>query len=155
MKYVIHILFISVLAGCSSIPLPENGTVKKAGKTYMQHQPTLCGVPIGKPRYEEVPSKWDTLRKQLQKPAKWLLGVMLPFGIICGAVMVVGVSNPVVMKWAGFGAGIGLCSSVGAGAWLAATTSLLLLIPVVIVLLVIGYFKTKGKRLTMGAVDNA
>jgi len=155
MKYVIHLLFVIVLAGCSSIPLPDEGTVKKAGKTYMKHQPTVCGMPIGKPRYEEVPSKLDRLRNKIQKPAIWLLGIMLPLGIISGAVMVVGVSNPVVMKYAGIVCFIALLSAIGAAAWLLATTYLLVLVPIVAITLLVAYRTTKGKRLHFKEATNA
>jgi len=134
--------------------LPQNGTVKKAGKTYMQEPPTMCGMPVGKPRWKEMPTKADKLRETLQRPAIWALGVSLPLGLVLGAVMLVGVSNPVAMRIAGTGAGICLVTAVGAGAWIAATMWLWAIAPIVCIGLYIGYRRTKGKRLTIGNFEH-
>lgn len=146
-----HLLIVCTLClvSCSTIPRPDLGIKKVGGKTYVHEQSTLCGKPVGKPRFVEVESKVDKLRKQLQKPALWTLAVSLPLGLVLAAVMMVGVGTPAIMKKVGSAAAICLTTSVLVGAWLAATYYLAVLIPLVIVGLVLAYRKTKHKKLTL------
>lgn len=138
------------LVGCSTIPRPDLGKKRVAGKTYVYEQSTLLGKPVGKPRYVEQESNGDKLRAQLQKPAVWTLSGALPLGLLLGAVMMVGVGTPKMMKWVGSASAVLLLTSIGAAAWLMATTWLLALIPLVGVALVLAYRKTLNKKLTFG-----
>lgn len=149
------ILCILSLAGCSSIPLPERGVVKRDGRTYVLEQPTVMGMRMGKPRWKAVPSRTDKLRDTLQKPAIYTLWVCLPLGFALTALMLWGTASPAIMKRVGVGACVCLTMSVLAGMWLLATYYLIVAVPLVAIALYFGYKKTKGKRLTLaGAEDN-
>lgn len=149
MKYYTYLFMLCLICSCSTIPLPDMGKKKVNGKTYVAEQSTLLGKPVGEPYWKEAPSKADKLTATLQKPAIWLLSLSLPIGLVSLAIMVVGVSNPMIMKRVGTVGAICLVTAVLCGAWLLATTWLLLIIPVVVVLTIVAYKKTKGRRLTL------
>lgn len=146
-----HILFIAVfcLLSCSSIPRPDLGKKKNAGKTYVAQQRTVLGKPIGGPYWTIQPTKADALIKMVQAPAKYLLWLVMPIAIIATASMAFMTSNPVLMKRIGIIAGTCGVASVICIAVLMATMWLLALIPIVIVSLILIYRTTKHKKLKL------
>jgi len=146
MRQVLLIAIMLGIVSCGSLARPDLGSKKVAGTRYIAEQPTLLGKPVGEPRWVPLPSKKEKLVNQLQAPAEWTLKIALPLGLLSFAVMLM-IGSPGVMKIAGTAAAVFGVMSVGATAWLMATTWLLLLIPLVVVALVLGYLATRGKSL--------
>lgn len=148
MKYITIFLCLFI-AGCTSVPLPELGTKKQAGKTYEAQQTRFCGIDVGKPYWKEVPSRSAVIRATLAVPAKWTLYICVPVGLLAGAAMLWLSSTPPVMQKLGALCGICLTASVGAGAWLYASAYPLVFIPIIGAAIFVGYRKTKHKKLTL------
>ena len=149
-KYIKVLVFCLVTlfsSNCSTVPVPDMGKRKVAGKTYVAVQKRCCGMNVGKPIWKEQPSQWDKTRAMLQAPAQWTLAIALPLALIAFAASAF-ISVPQISKWSSIIGCIAGMVAIGCAAWLLATMYLLLLIPLVILAAVFIYFKTHEKGLT-------
>ena len=154
MRRILLLISLTLLVGCSTIPRPDLPDKKQAGKKYEAYQPTVAGIPVGKPRYRVVPSKMAATQQTLRLPAKWTLYAALPLAFLAGAaclVAVVYLQNPRLAKMCAVGAGALFSAALFATAWLIATTWMWVFAP--LIALLIGlivwmvYHLTKGKTL--------
>ena len=143
-----------ILTGCGSIPRPDLGIEEVGGKEYMMEQPTVAGFKVGKPRPVEVKSEMSQTKETVQEPAKWLLWIMLPLGILtatgCGIAVLLARSVRLA-RLLGIGSVGAFAASAMCVAWIIATTwmwwSAAIAISIVALIVLVAHKKTEGRSI--------
>ncbi len=141
---VIMLLACYMLVSCATVERPDLPIKKTSQGTYAAKQKRFLGIPCGKPFYEKTPTKIDTTKDQIRKPAVWSIAVAFPLGLVAFACALF-LHNPAITKKSAILAMICGVVVIGSAAWLLATTYLLLFIPFVIGIGVYGYLKMRGR----------
>ena len=153
MKALIYVSLLIILLGCSSIPLPDLGTKKVGGKTYVAERSTLLGKPIGGPKWIPIVTKGEKLTEKMSRPAEIVLWIAVPSAILSVAAMLFLTGSPLLMKRFGTIAALSMVAAVLASAWLALSMWPLVSIPLIIAIIVVLYAKSKGRSWTWLSLD--